>query len=394
MPHEVLNRVEEASGFLRANTELAEQMGQLPDETAKQLRQIGVIRMLQPADYGGFEADPCDFFEAVMAVARQCGAAGWIAGIVGVHPWELALMPRHLQDEVWSTEPDTWIASPYAPKGVARRVEGGYLLTGRWPFSSGTDHCEWAFLGAMEADRDGNVGSPPVGLHVVLPRHDYEIDHDSWNVAGLCGTGSKDVVVTDAFVPEYRVIKAAELLDQTVARRSERWASPLYRMPWSTIFPSAITSAVVGACEGAIDAHLDYQRERVSPITGPVADDSVALHVVGQASSDVEASKSQLLRNVARAYEIVSAGGTVDMATRAAFRRDQVRCSWRAVEAIDGLVALSGGNAMRRSNPVQRFWRDAHVGLHHAINVSSGVYQYYATQRLGIETSSPISYTI
>ena len=136
MTHEVLDRVDEAAGFLRANTALAESMGRLPDETAKQLREIGVIRMLQPADYGGYEAHPKDFFEAVMAIGRSCGASGWISGVVGVHPWELALMSRHLQEEVWGDEPDTWIASPYSPKGIARRVEGGYLVSGRWPFGS------------------------------------------------------------------------------------------------------------------------------------------------------------------------------------------------------------------------------------------------------------------
>lgn len=394
MPHEVLNRVEEASGFLRDNTALAETMGRLPDETAKQLREIGVIRMLQPADYGGYEAHPRDFFEAVIAVGRICGASGWISGIVGVHPWELALMPRHLQDEVWGEEPDTWLASPYAPKGVAKRVEGGYVVSGRWPFSSGTDHCDWAFLGAMEADSDGSVSSPPVGLHIVVPRQDYEIDHESWDTAGLRGTGSKDVVMDEAFVPEYRTLKSSELLDQSVARRSDRWDTPLYRMPWSTIFPSAITAAVLGACEGAIDAHLDYQRDRISPMTGPGTEDAIALHAAGRAASDVAASRAQLLGNIDDAFATVSSGGTMDLTSRAEFRRDQVRCSWRAVEAIDALVALSGGNAMRTSNPIQRFWRDAHVGLHHAINVSNGVFQYAATQRMGIDMASPIAYTI
>jgi 3-hydroxy-9,10-secoandrosta-1,3,5(10)-triene-9,17-dione monooxygenase len=394
MSHEVLTRVDEGADFLRSNTEAAELAGQLPEQTAKQLRDIGVIRMLQPVDRGGYEADPTDFFEAVMAVARCCAAAGWVAGIVGVHPWELALMDERLQDEIWGSDPDTWIASPYAPKGIATRVDGGYLLSGRWPFSSGTDHCAWAVLGAMEADANGTVRSPPVPLHVMLPRADYHIDHDSWNVAGLSGTGSKDVIVDGAFIPDYRTLKASDLLDQSAAKRSPRWDTPLYRMPWSSIFPNAITAAVIGACEGVIDAHLDYQKDRVGLITGPVIEDAISLHAVGQASSDVAASRTQLLSNVRHVFEVVKRGGTVDLVDRAAFRRDQVRCSWRAVEAIDRLVSLSGGTAMRRDNPVQRFWRDAHMGLHHAINVSSGVYQFYATQRMGVTTASPIAHTI
>lgn len=394
MSHEVLTRAQEAAPFFRDNAGAAESEGRLPDETAKRMREVGVIRMLQPRDFGGYESHPCDFFEAVMAVASQCGASGWISGIVGVHPWELALMDDKLQAEVWGDDPDTWIASPYSPSGVARPVDGGYILSGRWPFSSGTDHCQWAFLGAVEGDSDGKPVSPPSALHVVVPRADYQILDDSWDVAGLKGTGSKDVVLDNVFIPAYRTIRASELMDQTVAKNSRRFDSALYRMPWSAIFPNAITAAVIGACEGVIEAHINYQQNRISVIAGPLAEDSLCLHAIAQAASDVESSRAQLLRNVERAYDIVSAGGTVSMEMRTAARRDQVRGSWRAVEAIDKLVPLSGGNAMRSHNPLQRLWRDAHMGLHHAINVSNGVYQFYSTQRIGVDTVSPIRYTI
>jgi alkylation response protein AidB-like acyl-CoA dehydrogenase len=393
--HEVVQRAADAAPAFRENAAGTEEAGRLSAETAKQLRDVGVIRMLQPKDFGGYECHPCEFFEAVMSISSSCGAAGWIAGIVGVHPFELALMDRKLQEEVWGDDPDTWLASPYAPTGIARRVEGGYVLNGRWSFSSGTDECQWVFLGAMVGDESGEVADPPDSLHVVLPRSDYTIVDGSWEVAGLGGTGSKDVIVADAFIPEYRTLRAAEFLDQTFAKKSDRWDdSPLYRMPWSSIFPNAITAAVIGACEGVIEAHLDYQRNRISPFVGPAVEDSLALHAVGKAASDVHSARTQMLWNVGRAYDIVSAGGEVDLAFRTAARRDQVRGSWRAVEAIDELVPLSGGSAMRLQNPMQRLWRDAHMGLHHGINVSNGVYQFYTSQRLGIETDPPVKMTI
>ena len=229
------------------------------------------MRLLQPTDFGGYAAHPRDFAEAVMAVAAQCGSTGWVCGVGGVHPWEMALMDRRLQEEVWGANPDTWIASPYAAQGVATPVDGGYILRGRWNFSSGTDHAEWLFLGALvgEADGSGRPAMPFTALHVVLPRADYTIVEDSWDVIGLCGTGSKDIIVDGAFIPSYRTINSEDVAagetasHNSVAQRAGR-TETLYRLPFWAIFPLGITAAVVGIAEGALAAHLDYQRGRVS----------------------------------------------------------------------------------------------------------------------------------
>ena len=158
--------------------------------------------MLQPKTHGGCEAHPREFAETVMRIASLDGAAGWVAGVVGVHPWEMAMADPRVQEEVWGAGPDTWIASPYAPMGILRPVDGGYVFNGRWQFSSGTDHCDWIFLGAMLGDADGTmVDAAACSYHVILPRSDYEIVEDSWDVVGLRGTGSKDIIVKDAFVP-------------------------------------------------------------------------------------------------------------------------------------------------------------------------------------------------
>ncbi|MWO52738.1 hydroxylase, partial [Escherichia coli] len=125
-------------------------------------------------------------------------------------------------DEIWGEDPDMWMASPYAPMGVAKPVEGGYILNGRWSFSSGTDHCGWIMIGAAVGDKDGNRLMPPQNLHVLLPRSDYDIDPDSWNVVGLRGTGSKDLIVKDAFIPTYRTLAAGKVFDGTAAKEFGR----------------------------------------------------------------------------------------------------------------------------------------------------------------------------
>jgi 3-hydroxy-9,10-secoandrosta-1,3,5(10)-triene-9,17-dione monooxygenase len=342
------------------------------------------MRMLQPTDFGGYAAHPRDFAEAVMAVARECGSTGWVCGVGGVHPWEMALMDRRLQEEVWGANPETWIASPYAAQGVATPTDGGYTLRGRWNFSSGTDHCDWIFLGALVGNPDGTPAQPPKALHVVLPRADYTIVDDSWDVIGLCGTGSKDVIVDGAFIPAYRTVDSDEVAAGTAAERSGR-TDTVYQLPFWAMFPLGITAAVIGIAEGALAAHLDYQRNRVTAMGTKIKDDPYVLYAISEAAAEIAASRTQLLDGINRLYDKVDDGETVTFEDRAVVRRNQTRCAWRAVAAVDEIFARSGGNAVRRHNVMQRFWRDAHVGLQHAIHTPGGIYHATALTQLGVE---------
>ncbi|MDR2280271.1 MAG: hydroxylase, partial [Gordonia sp. (in: high G+C Gram-positive bacteria)] len=201
-----IDNIEAIADQIRDQGPEAEELGRLPDETAKKLKASGVMKLLAPAQYGGLESHPREFAETVMKAASLDGATGWVCGIVGVHPWQMAFADPKVQEEVWGEDDNTWIASPYAPTGIARPVDGGYIFNGRWQFSSGTDHCDWIFLGAMLGTPDGDMALPPTMLHMILPRSDYTIVEDSWNVVGLKGTGSNTVVVKDVFVPRYRFL--------------------------------------------------------------------------------------------------------------------------------------------------------------------------------------------
>ncbi|MBA9007210.1 acyl-CoA dehydrogenase family protein [Thermomonospora cellulosilytica] len=384
MRNRVLDEIMERAEEIRELGPVGERLGRLDDKAAGVLRDAGVIRLLQPAGHGGLEAHPREFAETVMAIAALDGSAGWIAGIVGVHPWEMAMADPRVQQEIWGEDPDTWIASPYAPMGIARPVDGGYVFNGRWQFSSGTDHCDWIFLGGMLGDADGRMAQPPQALHLILPRSDYEIVEGSWEVAGLCGTGSKDIVVRDAFVPDYRVIPFAKVIDGS-APREAGLTNPTYLTPFSTVFPLGITAAVIGITEGALACHLAYQRDRVQ-ITGTrIKDDPYVLYAISEAAAEISASRTALIDNACRMYDKAAAGREITFAERAAGRRVQVRAAWRAVQAMNEIVVRSGGNAMRRDNPIQRFWRDAHVGLAHAIHVPGSVYHASALTDLGVE---------
>jgi 3-hydroxy-9,10-secoandrosta-1,3,5(10)-triene-9,17-dione monooxygenase len=346
--------------------------------------------MLQPTEFGGYAAHPCDFAEAVMAVAKVCGSTGWVCGVGGVHPWEMALMDRGLQTEVWGADPDTWIASPYAAQGVATPTDGGYILKGRWNFSSGTDHCDWIFLGALVGGADGKPAQPPKALHVVLPRADYTIVEDSWDVIGLCGTGSKDIIVDGAFIPAYRTIDTEEVFSgEGVAERAGR-TDTVYKLPFWAMFPLGITAAVIGISEGALAAHLDYQRGRVTAMGTKIKDDPYVLYAISDAAAEIAASRTQLLDGIGRLYDLADAGRPITFEDRSLMRRNQVRSAWRAVAAVDEIFARSGGNAVRRQNVMQRFWRDAHVGLQHAIHTPGTLYHSTALTSMGIEPQGPL----
>ncbi|HTU75761.1 MAG TPA: acyl-CoA dehydrogenase family protein, partial [Trebonia sp.] len=255
----------------------------------------------------------------------------------------------------------------------------------RWNFSSGTDHADWIFLGALVGDSSGQPARPMTMLHVVLPRPDYTIVDDSWDVIGLCGTGSKDIIVDGAFIPSYRAIDAADVTEGVVAAERAGRYETLYRLPFWSVFPLGITAAVVGIAEGALAAHLAYQRGRVNAMGTRVKDDPYVLSAIGEAAAEIAASRVQLLDGISRLYDLADAGREISFEDRAAVRRNQVRCAWRAVAAVDEIFARSGGNAVRRQNVMQRYWRDAHVGLQHAIHIPGATYHSSALTMMRID---------
>src|SRR6201986_4809859 len=161
-------------------------------------------------------------------------------------------------------------------------------------------------------------------------------------------------------------------------------------MPRSTMFPLGISAATIGIAEGALAAHLDYQRERVAATGTAIKDDPYVLYAIGEAAADISAARQELLANVDRIYDIVDSGATVSFADRAAGRRTQIRAAWRAVTALDQIVSRSGGNAMRMNNPIQRYWRDAPTRLAHAVHSPGSPFHASALSSLGVEPAGSL----
>ncbi|MGF6695386.1 alkylation response protein AidB-like acyl-CoA dehydrogenase, partial [Metapseudomonas resinovorans] len=231
-------RARELVPVLRERAPLAAKNGLLPEETIRDFQEAGFFRILQPARWEGYELEPGDFFEVQMTLAEGCMSSAWVLGVVAIHNWQLALFDDRAAQEVWGQDSTVLISSSYMPVGKVTRVDGGFRLSGRWGFSSGSQHCQWAFLGAMvPPEKDGEA---PDYRTFLVPRHDYSI-LDNWDVMGLEATGSHDVRVEDVFVPEYRTHRALDGFLQNSPGNAVNTA-PLFRLPFGQIFVRAVSS--------------------------------------------------------------------------------------------------------------------------------------------------------
>ncbi len=386
MSAQVLAAVRELLPAIRERADQAEQQRRVPSETIKELDQAGMFALLRPKRYNGYESNPMDFYTAVREIGSACGSTGWVASVVGIHAWQLSLFPAKAQQEVWGEDPSTRISSSYAPTGQVSRVEGGYRLSGRWSFSSGCDHAQWVFLGGMVP---GDDGKPVDMCTFLLPNTDYRID-DVWDTIGLRGTGSNDILVEDVFVPTHRVLSFA---DCSVLRcpGHEVNTSPLYRMPFAAVFSNSITAPIIGMATGAYDHHVEWMRERVRISYGQkAAEDSFAHVRLADAGSEIDAAWGQLERNIGELMSYANAGEDPPQDLRLRVRRDQVRGTERAIQAIDRLFENSGGKALKVGNPIQRFWRDAHGGRVHAVNDPERAKTMFGAGEFGLDIQDPM----
>ncbi|ORM03779.1 acyl-CoA dehydrogenase family protein [Prescottella equi] len=362
--HEAIDSVRAAGDRMRdLESECVEQR-KLADDSAKILRDAGVMRLLQPRRYGGFEADPGVFNAAMYEIARLSSSAGWVTGVVGVHSWHLGLYPDRAQHDVWGENPDTWISSSYSPAGTARIVPGGYELTGRWGFSSGSNHCDWVFVGAMVTDADGRRTGQQV--HLLLPRTDYTID-DVWFTSGLAGTGSNDIVVDGAFVPDHRVLDVADLYAQRYPGNEVNTAG-LFRIPWYTLFVNAVVMPLVGMSRRVLDEAVGIHQSRLA-VDASKLPHPASLTRLAEADFEVDTAYRILQANLADAYAAVERGDQVPMEVRQHTRRDHIAAVRLAVSAADKAYQVGGPRSISTASALQAVWRDVHAGQHHAVNL-------------------------
>ena len=364
-PQAYLDRVRDLLPALRQRAMETERLRRLPDATIKDFHEAGLFLAMQPKRHGGYELDPGTFFQAVMDIGTVCGSSAWVLGVVGIHNWHLGLFHAQAQEDVWQGDPHVLLSTSLAPTGTVTRVDGGFCLRGRWSFSSGCDFCQWVVLGGLAPSPQ--VGEAPILYAFLVPRSDYTID-DNWHVMGLCGTGSKDIVVTEAFVPAYRALSYADMF-HLCCPGIEVNASPIYRLPFGSVFPYAIATPAVGAALGALSTFREQTQTRVSARDKmPMTEDPFIQLGLGEAAADVDAAQHRVVQNFAEMMHFVSNGQEVPLTYRARYRWDAAKIVDWSVQAVDRLLKASGGRVVFLDNPIQRAWRDVHAIQAHAGN--------------------------
>jgi len=380
MSKAVLEAVRDLLPQLRERADEAERLRVVPESSIKDLEASGFFRLLQPRRFDGLESDPVDFYTAVRLIASACGSTGWVSSVLGVHPWQVALFHDKAQQAVWGEDTSTRLSSSYAPTGKALQVEGGYQLSGRWSFSSGCDHATWVLLGGLVSNDEGQIVDFKTFM---VPRADYSIE-DVWNVVGLRGTGSNDIVVDDVFVPTEFTLSMSDT-GRCVGPGQEQNTSDLYKLPFHSIFTSTITAPIVGMATGAYSEHVEMQRKRVRAayIAEKAVNDPFASVRIARASSEIDAAWALLMNNIRELQDVVAKSEKIPLHLRLKVRRDQVIGTERAVAAIDTLFEASGGRALAEGTYLQRAWRDAHAGRVHAANDPERALVMYGSLEFG-----------
>jgi 3-hydroxy-9,10-secoandrosta-1,3,5(10)-triene-9,17-dione monooxygenase len=381
IPELFLDRVRALLPVLRERAAEAERLRRFPEASVADFQAAGLFRCLQPKRYGGYELDPAVFYQSAMEIGAVCGSSAWIFGVIGVHNWHLALFPPQAQEDVWGTDTSVQLSTSLAPTGRVECVPGGFRLSGRWSFSSGCDFCDWAAVGGIVPQTQG--GEPPDARVFLVPRCDYAID-DNWHVVGLCGSGSKDLVLDGAFVPEYRTHSyrdAFELRNPGTAVND----APLYRLPFGIVFASGIAAPAIGTALGAFASFRAQARERVNPRDGSrAAEDPFIQLRLAEAAAEVEAARDRILGNFTEMMHLARAGDEIPLTRRARYRWDAGKAVDWSVRAVDRLFEAAGGRAIFLDNPIQRAWRDVHAMRAHAGNSPERAAAVFSRSELGL----------
>jgi len=368
---ELLERARKLTPVLRERAQRTEENRALLPETLRDFIDAGFYRILQPAKYGGYEMSPMALFRVVMELARGCPSSAWCLCLITVHNWEVALLDPRAAEDLWGQDAGARASSSYAPFGKVTPVEGGYRLSGRWSWSSGSDHCSWVILGGIVPRQEGAAGPPDVRAFLV-PRTDYEVV-DVWHVLGLKGTGSNDIVVDDAFVPEHRTHQFGHSFMMADPGRAT-FTSRNYKYPFGVIFAYSLAIVTIGMADGALASFREDMKVRLAAYDGAKAmEDPFVRHRLAEAEAIIRGLHTRLEANFTEMDALIDAGAPFPLDLRVTNKWDAQWIAKEAMKAVDLLFKASGARGLKLDNPMQRFFRDVHAASNHAfLNADKG----------------------
>jgi 3-hydroxy-9,10-secoandrosta-1,3,5(10)-triene-9,17-dione monooxygenase len=357
--------MERAAGlvpFLKDHAGAGDAQRSTPDAVIAELHRTGLLRFLQPRAWGGMELEFVSWVDIPEMLARGDCSVAWNVANLASHHRTLAVFSEEAQREVWEGNPAALIASGIAYQfGRARKVDGGVVLTGRWPFCSAVVGAEWNILACMVMDAD----KPVDWCQCLLPAGDYQV-LDDWHTLGMRGTGSNTVVVEDRFVPGHRVESMALGLPGHRFRGIDANPNPMYRIPTSALGPSGLAGCVIGGAQGALDAMIDWIKVRSTNYTGArMADFPTVQLRIGMAGARIDAARLVLRNDCIEAERLALADEPISIETRLRYKRNICLAGRMAVEAVETLYEMAGANGIYDSSPMQRIYRDVKAASAH-----------------------------
>jgi 3-hydroxy-9,10-secoandrosta-1,3,5(10)-triene-9,17-dione monooxygenase len=380
----VLDEIHRREPEFRAEEDLSAEQRSLTDRSWEQMQQTGVLQGLQPKRWNGLELSLREHLTGVYELGRIAPSAGWVAGVVGSHPWEIALYDEETQQEIWGEDTTVAVSSSYAPTGKITPVDGGYLVNGRWSFSSGSDHCQGVILGGFGGmvEVAPGVEIPNYGSALLL-RDQYTIE-DTWHVGGSKGTGSNDIVVDNAFIPERRFLSHPkhEYNPDHTAPGLAVHPNPLYRVPWAVMFNLVLVAPMLGLGRKFLDDWATETSTRKSNWGGMLRDDPLMQMHLAEAEWIHDAAVKKMYDAIDTITEAAEAGVHLEKIERARMRWNITKGCQEVGFSVNKLMRVSSGRTVFTDHPLHRSYQDVTAELGHAFLVSDAVGQYYGAALL------------
>ena len=360
---------------LRDRASKTEELRRLPPETERDLHDAGLFRIVQPKRVGGSELDYVALIDCADALGQADASVAWNFANLASHHWMLGMFDRKAQDAVWDKDTNALIASSFIfPAGRARKVDGGYVLNGHWPFSSGVESSDWNMLASVVSSDDEADG---IEYRIfLLNRSEYEIN-DTWNATGLCGTGSNDVRVADIFVAEKMSVAVSDLTGGPTPG-SDVNPNALYALPVFSLFPYVLSGVGLGNAQACLNDYVEFARHRASTYNRAKLSDMQTTQIkIAEASAKIDAARLVMRTNCIDAMADARRGHIPDLSVKTRLRRDGAFSVNLCTEAVSLLFAASGARSLFTSGALQRQFRDAHaVNSHLAFNFDAAGTNY------------------
>lgn len=371
---------------LRSRAAAAEAARTMSPETIADLHASGIIRSMQPRRWGGMEFDYVAYVDFPMELARGDASVGWNLANLQIHHWMLALYDERAQEEVWGKDPDALIASGIAfPQGLGRRAEGGFVVSGKWNFSSCSNIADWDMLAVTVKDGDKVVDHRMCLLH----QSQYQVI-DDWKVLGMRSTGSMTVTAKDVFVPEYKALCMYDTRGGGTFPGAKSNDNPAYRVSANPLLGHGIGACAVGNAQAALELTVDSVKQRSTNYTGAKMRDFQAVQLrVGAAGARIDAARLILRNDCLEGQEIAARKEVADALTKLAWKRNLAYAVNLCTEAVDLLHAMAGANGIYETYPLERIFRDAHSLAGHFSFSFDAQASAWGLSALGGEVSNP-----